>query len=76
MNHSKNYVDPDTKYHTQGIERAWCEAKAYTKSARGYSHLLQYHLDEMPWRNSVASGEKEIMTEFWHAVGQIHDTKN
>ena len=55
VNHSQNYADPDTRYHIQGIERAWVDAKAYTKRARGYSNLLQYHLDELSWRKSVAN---------------------
>ncbi len=31
--HKRNYVNPVTGFHTQGIERSWADAKAYTKRA-------------------------------------------
>ncbi len=64
VNHSENYIDPETGYHTQGIEKAWVDAKAYTKRALGYTYLLQYHLDELSWRKSVSNREQDIMTDF------------
>ncbi len=74
VNHSQNCADPDTRYHIQGIERAWVDAKAYTKRARGYSNLLQYHLDELSWRKSVANSGQDVMSEFWNAVTLVHNT--
>ena len=35
VNHSRNYVDPDTRYHTQKVERAWVDCKLYMKKTRG-----------------------------------------
>ena len=34
VNHSENFVDPQTGAHTQGMERAWLEAKDGYKRAR------------------------------------------
>ncbi len=74
MNHSETYVDLETGYHTQGIERARVDAIAYTKQAHGYTHPLQYHLDAQSWRKSVSNCEQNIMTDFWNAVRLVHDS--
>lgn len=50
VNHSGNYVDPNTGYHTQGIERAWRTAKVYLYRAMGNRRLFQSSLDEAAWR--------------------------
>ena len=50
VNHSENFVDPNTGVHTQGLERAWLDAKDWYKSARGNMKYLQSHLDEVSWR--------------------------
>lgn len=72
VNHSENYVDPRTKYHTQGIERSWSDCKASTKAARGANHHLQFHLDEVAWRKSVSNSERGLFAEFWCAVKDVH----
>lgn len=48
--HKRSFVNPDTGYHTQGIERAWIEGKAVIKRARYPTINLQAHLDEVSWR--------------------------
>ena len=45
--------------HTQGIERAWIDAKALYKRSRGNRKLLQGHLDEAAWRKLIAISETE-----------------
>ena len=50
--HKRNYVDHDTGFHTQAIERGWEDAKVYIKRARGSGPLFQSHLDELVWRNA------------------------
>ena len=72
VNHSQNYVDPKSGYHTQGIERTWVECKSKTKATRGANHHLQYFLDEIAWRRSVASSNAGIWNEFWKAVREVH----
>ena len=50
VNHKKHYVDPITKVHTQGVERAWLDCKIWFKTARGSRALLQSHLYRASWR--------------------------
>ena len=50
VNHSENFVDPNSGVNTQGIERAWLEAKEWYKRSRGSRKHLQSHLDEAAWR--------------------------
>lgn len=50
VNHSKNFVNPETGFHTQSIERAWKEGKAWLQRARHPGNYLQKHLDEVSWR--------------------------
>lgn len=51
VNHSNNYVNPETGYHTQAIERVWKEGKAWLHRARHAGPYLQNHLDEVSWRH-------------------------
>ena len=64
MIQSKNYVDPATGYYSQGIDQPSYDTKSCTKAALGYNHLLQYQLNELPWRKNVESSEEDTMTGF------------
>ena len=46
VNHSENFLDPDTGAHTQGIEHSWLGAEVWYKRSRGNRVYLQSHLDE------------------------------
>ncbi len=46
VNHSENYVDPNSGVHIQGIKRAWLDAKSWQKRARSNRTYLQSHLNE------------------------------
>lgn len=50
VNHSKNYVNPVTGKHTQGIERAWVDGKAFLKRTRRPNNQFQSHLNEISYR--------------------------
>lgn len=50
VNHSKNFVNPVTGFHTQAIERVWKEGKMWLQRARHAGPYLQNHLDEVSWR--------------------------
>ena len=58
LNHSENFVDPDTGAHTQGIERAWLDAKGWYKSYRGNKVYLQSHLDEAAYCSLRSPGTR------------------
>ena len=50
VNHSVNYIDPDTGVHIQTIESYWAKAKYRFKKMKGISsHLLTSYLDERMW---------------------------
>ena len=47
VNHSLNFVDPDTYAHTQNVENFWMRAKFRSKKERGTSkNLLPSYLQE------------------------------
>jgi len=70
VNHSQNYVDPNTGYHTQGIERMWVEAKLWLKKARRPNHLMQGHLDELTWK--LHNDRSEYMPVFMFSIKEYY----
>lgn len=72
VNHSKNFVDPTTGYHTQNIERHWVDSKAWLKRARRPSHLMQSHLDEVSYRKLRRDAKYSLLTEFLIDVGKYY----
>ena len=52
VNHSENFVDPETGVHTQAIESYWSKAKLKFKKMKGVSsEQLPSYLDERMWRD-------------------------
>ena len=72
VNHTENYVDPVSGYHTQGIERAWVDAKAWLKRSRYPSHLIQSHLDELSWRKMHDSNPDGVLFAFFVDVAKYY----
>ena len=71
--HKDNYVDPDTGYHTQGIERAWVDAKYWIKRSRYPSHHLQAHLDEVAWRKMNSTHSGGLLEAFFEDVARYYN---
>lgn len=51
VNHTENFVDPQTGAHTQNIEGFWTHSKMKYKASRGFSANVRLnYLDEIQWR--------------------------
>lgn len=64
VNHSQNYVDPITGYHTQGVERAWKDAKSWLRRAKYPTHLIQSHLDFLSWKKKHQNSQGSLLDAF------------
>ena len=54
VNHSVNFIDPETGANTQRIERLWKTAKERNKRQNGtHRHMLDSYMCEFMWRNRI-----------------------
>lgn len=73
VNHSVNFVDPETKCHTQGIERMWRELKKCSKRYEGIPRKdIDLHLCEFVWRRSI---KKRKIDPFIGAIELLADIR-
>ena len=61
VNHSKNFVDPETGKHMQHFERHWCELKESTKNMREFQEIWSHHLAEFFHRNEICEKDPFII---------------
>ena len=62
----RNYVDPETGFHTNAIERFWCDSKSYFEKVHGAGPLLQAHLDEFSWQKGNTHEPCGLLAVFWN----------
>lgn len=64
VNHSENFVDPDTGADTQEIERLWREMKMCNKKSNGINRCHVYsHIGEFIWRrNEIINGKDPFLS--------------
>lgn len=72
--HKTNFVNPETRYHTQAIERAWIEVKQFLKRARYPTEELQSHLDEVSWKMPRRDHPGVLFAAFIRDIGDCCDT--
>ncbi len=73
VNHSENFVDPETGVHTQGMERAWVDAKEWYKRARGNRKYLQSHVNEAS-RRKLRASDRDRGTLFAAFLNDLRDS--
>jgi len=72
VNHSKNFVDPDTRAHTQNIERLWRDLKAnIPRYGRRKAHYVGYLARFEFFKKFKCS--KARIHEIFMAIGQLYD---
>lgn len=60
VNHSVNFVDPETGVHIQTIESCWARTKQKFKTMKGVSpDALSSYLDERMWRDRLGRTTEE-----------------
>ncbi|XP_071653090.1 uncharacterized protein [Temnothorax longispinosus] len=73
VNHSMNFVDPDTEAHTQHIERVWREVKAnIPRYGTRSSHLVGY-LAEYLFKRVHAYEDR--LSSFFCAIAELYPPK-
>ena len=73
VNHQRNYVDPGSGAHTQGIESSWLNAKInILKKKRGVpTAMLQSHLDHFCWKVWRKESD-DLFLSFLHDIRRVY----
>lgn len=67
VNHSENFVDPETGAHTQTIEGTWCHFKRRHKKEMGTARsLLVSYLFLFIWRREFSG--RDVMYHLWSQI--------
>ena len=71
VNHSENFVDPDTGAHTQTIEGTWSHFKARHKEERGTArHLFETYLYQFLWRKKYKG--PDALFYLWDEIRKLY----
>lgn len=75
VNHSKEYVNSMTGYHTQTVERVWVEGKSnILRRGRRPHESMQEHLDELSWR--LANNGRDLLEAFLSSAIVVHGKRD
>ena len=73
VNHSVNFVDPQTGTHTQNIESYWARVKLKFKRMKGvYSEHLNSYLDEFLWRERYGKTSEDTFNNIIAHIADIY----
>ena len=73
VNHSENYVNPETLNHTQGVELAWETTNWWLCCEIQNRALLQSHLSEVSWRMMHGSDFSDLLPCFLDDVKTYYE---
>uniref|UniRef100_A0A914PX13 ISXO2-like transposase domain-containing protein n=1 Tax=Panagrolaimus davidi TaxID=227884 RepID=A0A914PX13_9BILA len=72
VNHSINFIDPETGAHTQSIESNWQQFKMGGKKRYGtHRTMLQDYIEDFYWRREF--GGNDCFYNFWNQVVEHYD---
>ncbi len=72
VNHKQNYVNPDTGFHTKGVECSWKTAKLRIHCEMQNRKLLQSHLNEVSWRMIRGNDLSDLLPCFLDNVKTLY----
>ena len=73
VNHSYNYVDPDTLTCTNTIESLWNACKQKFKEMRGCTRAyIQSHIDEFMWRHNNRVTREEAFDKLLTSIASVY----
>ena len=76
VNHSQNFVDPNTGAHTQHIERYWRKIKKMKKKYEGVPRgEVESHVAEAIWRNNCMVKKGNCFVKALELIRQTHYSK-
>jgi transposase-like protein len=70
VNHSCNFVDPDTGAHTQNVENLWWSIKRQLPETYSRHDQLYLHLAEYMWRQHRSKFSSDLFVTFLKDAGQ------
>lgn len=71
VNHSENFVNPETGAHTQTIEGTWSHFKARHKEEKGTRRdLLISYLHQFMWRKKFAG--PDALFHLWSQISELY----
>lgn len=75
VNHSINFVDPQTLAHTQSIEGTWSRFKSKVKSSHGLNTSCEEryddYLQEFMWKANFGARD-EVFFNFWSQISVLY----
>ena len=71
VNHSLNFVDPQTGAYTQNIECLWWQIKCQLPDTFSKHHLLYLHLSEYMWHH-MKPKHCDLFYEFLVSIGKYY----
>lgn len=75
VNHSQNFVDPDSGAHTQNIQRSWRNARTFIPKYGRVEHHYEGYIAEYLFRRKFSSSKSKYC-EFLRAIGELHNPNN